>query len=54
MYEHSCSKKAVKLSVRDDKVGHLAGHPQWTLGSLFSLAGAAAPLCVDLIVTRGF
>lgn len=59
IYEYCCSKRAVRLSVRDDKVlrvGHLAGHPQWTPGSWFSpaLAGAAAPLRVDVSVTRGF
>lgn len=56
IYEYCCSKRAVRLSVRDDKVlrvGHLAGHPQWTPGSWFSLAlaGAAAPLRVDVSVT---
>lgn len=47
IYEYSCSKKAVKLSVRDDKAlgaGHLAEHPQWTPGSLFSPAAWLQPV----------
>lgn len=47
IYEYSCSKKIIKLSVRKDKqllAWHLAGRPQWTPESSFKPAALLLPV----------